>query len=141
MACLLFPIFAAGCDAQDEGQREKIMGRLKGVEALGMYQVSLDLLLAGQVLTLSRLIEHGVSCVACGTQGKLGSRLFLTSSLAETSKSRELMCLARIYLELPQESTPLLHHIGRILKLEKDSPLQATGQPGAYNGLGSVERC
>lgn len=39
-ACLLFPIFAAGCDAQDEGQREKIMDRLKGVEALGMDQVN-----------------------------------------------------------------------------------------------------
>jgi hypothetical protein len=140
-ACLLFPIFAAGCDAQDEGQREKIMGRLKGVEALGMYQVSLGLLLAGQVLTLSRSIEHEVSCVACGIQGKLGSRLFLTSSLAETLKSRELMCLTRIYLELPQGSTPLLHHIGRALRLEKNSTLQATGQSGAYNGLGSVQRC
>jgi hypothetical protein len=141
-ACLLFPIFAAGCDVQDEGQREKIMGRLKGVEALGMYQVSLGLVLAGQVLTLSRLIEHEASCVACGTQGKLGSRLFPTSSLAETLKSGELMCLARIYLELPQGSTPLWHHIGRAPRPdEKNLPLQATGQSGAYNGLGSVERC
>lgn len=35
-ACLIFPMFAAGCDAQEEGQREKIMERLKGVEGFGM---------------------------------------------------------------------------------------------------------
>jgi hypothetical protein len=40
-ACLLFPMFVAGCDAQDEGQREKIMDRLRGVEGFGMTQVSL----------------------------------------------------------------------------------------------------
>lgn len=39
-ACLLFPLFVAGCDAQDEGQREKIMDRLRGVEGFGMTQVS-----------------------------------------------------------------------------------------------------
>lgn len=38
-ACLLFPMFVAGCDAQDQGQREKIMDRLKGVEGFGMTQV------------------------------------------------------------------------------------------------------
>ncbi|KAK5295667.1 hypothetical protein LTR16_000957 [Cryomyces antarcticus] len=38
-ACLLFPMFTAGCDAQDAGQREKIMTRLKSVEGCGMTQV------------------------------------------------------------------------------------------------------
>ncbi|CAI6341475.1 unnamed protein product [Periconia digitata] len=38
-ACLLFPMFAAGCDAQDVGQREKIAERLKSVEGFGMTQV------------------------------------------------------------------------------------------------------
>lgn len=35
-ACLIFPMFAAGCDAHDDGQREKIMDRLKGVEGFGL---------------------------------------------------------------------------------------------------------
>lgn len=39
-ACLLFPMFAAGCDAQDAGQREKILDRLRGVEGFGLNQVS-----------------------------------------------------------------------------------------------------
>lgn len=39
-ACLLFPMFAAGCDAKDEGQKEKIMERLRCVEGFGMTQVS-----------------------------------------------------------------------------------------------------
>jgi hypothetical protein len=34
-------MFAAGCDAQDEGQREQVMNRLKGVEGFGLNQVSL----------------------------------------------------------------------------------------------------
>ena len=38
-ACLLFPMFVAGCDAQDNGHREKIMDRLRGVEGFGMTQV------------------------------------------------------------------------------------------------------
>ncbi|KAF2644372.1 hypothetical protein P280DRAFT_505155 [Massarina eburnea CBS 473.64] len=38
-ACLLFPMFAAGCDAQEEGQREKVMERLRCVEGIGMVQV------------------------------------------------------------------------------------------------------
>ncbi|KAF1971533.1 hypothetical protein BU23DRAFT_581636 [Bimuria novae-zelandiae CBS 107.79] len=38
-ACLLFPMFAAGCDAVDEGQREKVMERLLSVEGFGMVQV------------------------------------------------------------------------------------------------------
>jgi len=40
-ACLLFPMFAAGCDARDERQREKIMERLRCVEGFGMTQVSI----------------------------------------------------------------------------------------------------
>jgi hypothetical protein len=39
-ACLLFPMFAAGCDALEYGQREKIMDRLRSVEGFGMTQVS-----------------------------------------------------------------------------------------------------
>ncbi|TVY47243.1 hypothetical protein LOCC1_G004368 [Lachnellula occidentalis] len=38
-ACLLFPIFTAGCDTQDEKQRVDILERLKGVERFGMTQV------------------------------------------------------------------------------------------------------
>ncbi|KAF2876102.1 fungal-specific transcription factor domain-containing protein [Massariosphaeria phaeospora] len=38
-ACLLFPMFAAGCDAREGGQREKIMERLRCVEGFGMTQV------------------------------------------------------------------------------------------------------
>lgn len=38
-ACLLFPMFAAGCDAVDKGQREKVMERLLAVEGFGMVQV------------------------------------------------------------------------------------------------------
>lgn len=39
-ACLLFPIFTAGCDAVEKGQREVIMERLTAVEESGMTQVS-----------------------------------------------------------------------------------------------------
>ncbi|KAL8944506.1 MAG: hypothetical protein Q9216_000416 [Gyalolechia sp. 2 TL-2023] len=38
-ACLLFPMFTAGCDAREEGQREIIMERLRCVEESGMTQV------------------------------------------------------------------------------------------------------
>ncbi|KAF2133930.1 hypothetical protein P153DRAFT_372457 [Dothidotthia symphoricarpi CBS 119687] len=37
--CLLFPMFAAGCNAQDCGQREKIMSRLRSVEGFGMTHI------------------------------------------------------------------------------------------------------
>lgn len=40
-SCLLFPMFTAGCDALDKGQRGKIMERLRSVEAYGMTHVSL----------------------------------------------------------------------------------------------------
>lgn len=39
-ACLLFPMFTAGCDARESGQRNYIMGRLKVVEGTGMTHVS-----------------------------------------------------------------------------------------------------
>ena len=38
-ACLLFPIFTAGCHARDEGRRKKIMERLRTMELSGMMQV------------------------------------------------------------------------------------------------------
>ncbi|KAI4193232.1 MAG: hypothetical protein LQ350_008410 [Teloschistes chrysophthalmus] len=38
-ACLLFPMFTAGCDARERGQREVIMERLRCVEETGMTQV------------------------------------------------------------------------------------------------------
>ncbi|KAI9843182.1 MAG: hypothetical protein M1837_006544 [Sclerophora amabilis] len=38
-ACLLFPMFTAGCDAREQGQREKIMERMQSVSTLGMTQV------------------------------------------------------------------------------------------------------
>lgn len=39
-ACLLFPMFTAGCDAQDEKQKERIMERVRSVEKSGMTQVN-----------------------------------------------------------------------------------------------------
>jgi hypothetical protein len=39
-ACLLFPMFTAGCDTQDERQRSDILERIKGVERIGMTQAS-----------------------------------------------------------------------------------------------------
>jgi hypothetical protein len=38
-ACLLFPMFTAGCDAQDGEERNFILERMKGVEGIGMSQV------------------------------------------------------------------------------------------------------
>ena len=38
-ACLLFPMFTAGCDAQRPDQRARIMERLRSVEGSGMTQV------------------------------------------------------------------------------------------------------
>jgi hypothetical protein len=34
--CLIFPIFAAGCDTEDQGQRDKIMERLRSMGGFGM---------------------------------------------------------------------------------------------------------
>ncbi len=38
-ACLLFPMFTAGCEAEYEAPRDDILKRLKGVERFGMTQV------------------------------------------------------------------------------------------------------
>ncbi|KAH6671053.1 fungal-specific transcription factor domain-containing protein [Halenospora varia] len=38
-ACLLFPMFTAGCDTEDMKQKMDILERLKGVERFGMTQV------------------------------------------------------------------------------------------------------
>ncbi|KAI1415712.1 hypothetical protein F5Y13DRAFT_156665 [Hypoxylon sp. FL1857] len=38
-SCLLFPMFTAGCDARDEGQRALIHKRFKSAEAHGMTQI------------------------------------------------------------------------------------------------------
>jgi hypothetical protein len=38
-ACLLFPMFTAGCDIKDEKQRADILARVMNVERLGMTQV------------------------------------------------------------------------------------------------------
>jgi hypothetical protein len=38
-ACLTFPMFTAGCDAQDQKQRNILLERLTGVEMTGMTQV------------------------------------------------------------------------------------------------------
>ncbi len=43
-ACLLFPIFTAGCETQDEKQRHLIMDRFQGVEEWGMSQEVLQLM-------------------------------------------------------------------------------------------------
>lgn len=40
-SCLLFPMFTAGCDAEDQGHRDMILERLKLVEGLGMTHVSI----------------------------------------------------------------------------------------------------
>jgi len=42
-ACLLFPMFTAGCHAKGEGRRGRIMERLRSVEGSGMTQVCLPL--------------------------------------------------------------------------------------------------
>jgi hypothetical protein len=38
--CLLFPMFTAGCDTQDEKHKQFIMDRFRGIEDFGMSQVS-----------------------------------------------------------------------------------------------------
>ena len=42
-ACLVFPMFTAGCDAQEPAQRERIMERLRVVEESGMTQVCMKI--------------------------------------------------------------------------------------------------
>jgi hypothetical protein len=41
-ACLLFPMFTAGCDALDQGHRDQIMERVRSVEGFGMTQVCIS---------------------------------------------------------------------------------------------------
>ena len=43
-ACLIFPLFTAGCESREESQREYIQGRIKTVEESGMTQVSSKLI-------------------------------------------------------------------------------------------------
>ncbi|RDW64128.1 hypothetical protein BP5796_10630 [Coleophoma crateriformis] len=38
-ACLLFPMFTAGCDVQEQAKRAYVLERIKNVERLGMTQV------------------------------------------------------------------------------------------------------
>jgi hypothetical protein len=52
-ACLLFPMFTAGVDAIDRGQRERIAERLKGVEGFGMIQVRMHNLDSMPLLTVA----------------------------------------------------------------------------------------
>jgi hypothetical protein len=40
-ACLIFPMFTAGCQAQKTSQRDLILDRIKSVESSGMTQVSI----------------------------------------------------------------------------------------------------
>ena len=59
-ACLLFPLFAAGCDATDPEQRDTIMGRLTNMEGFGLLHVSLfNVLISVLVLTVVPLGEQG----------------------------------------------------------------------------------
>lgn len=39
--CLLFPMFTAGCELVDQGERAVVLERIRGVEGTGMTQVSL----------------------------------------------------------------------------------------------------
>jgi hypothetical protein len=39
-ACLLFPMFTAGVEAEDQSIRDTVLGRIKGVEEVGLCQVS-----------------------------------------------------------------------------------------------------
>jgi hypothetical protein len=57
-ACLLFPMFTAGCDALDQGHRDSIMERVRSVEGFGMTQVSY-LSCIGEMRDLVRLIGVG----------------------------------------------------------------------------------
>ncbi|KAF2090857.1 hypothetical protein K490DRAFT_33228 [Saccharata proteae CBS 121410] len=38
-ACLLFPMFSAGCEVRETGQREVVLERLRSIERFGMTQV------------------------------------------------------------------------------------------------------
>lgn len=57
-ACLLFPMFTAGCDAQTQDQRDRIMERLRSVEGSGMTQVRQLSIVYSQSLVLALLFAH-----------------------------------------------------------------------------------
>ncbi|KAI9832423.1 MAG: hypothetical protein M1819_004412 [Sarea resinae] len=60
-ACLLFPMFTAGCSAEDWDQRDKIMKRLRSVEACGMTHVRKARALLQKVWDTGRAWETLVS--------------------------------------------------------------------------------
>lgn len=73
-ACLLFPMFTAGCDAQRQDQRDRIMDRLKSVEGSGMTQVGqfsnytfsilmLVLLRSFSIFTYPKSLTHSIQCL------------------------------------------------------------------------------
>ena len=41
-ACLLFPLFTAGCEAREQGQRDVVVERVQSMERSGMTQASAD---------------------------------------------------------------------------------------------------
>lgn len=83
-ACLLFPMFTAGCDTQDERQRADILERVKLVERYGMTQVNRLSSHLGYQLTVSlRCIEHGRSWREFGRREYLGRISSLESSSAK----------------------------------------------------------
>ncbi len=59
--CLLFPMFTAGCEAQEPGQKERIMERLRRMEGLGMSQVK------GARILMERVWETGKPWETLGT--------------------------------------------------------------------------
>lgn len=60
-ACLLFPMFTAGCDAQEQSQRDRIMSRLRSVENFGMTQIHKARALMQQVWDTGKPWESLVS--------------------------------------------------------------------------------
>ncbi|KAF2141745.1 uncharacterized protein K452DRAFT_287704 [Aplosporella prunicola CBS 121167] len=64
-ACLLFPIFSAGCEALEPGQREEVLRRLRDLEAVGFAQVR------GARVGLERVWRDGGGWVG-GVMGWLG---------------------------------------------------------------------
>ncbi|KAF2201368.1 hypothetical protein GQ43DRAFT_38935 [Delitschia confertaspora ATCC 74209] len=60
-ACLLFPMFTAGCDALDREKRERVLERMRGVEEFGMGQVGRARRLMERVWESGRVWE-GLVC-------------------------------------------------------------------------------
>lgn len=83
-ACLLFPIFTAGCDTQDEKQRADILERLKGVERFGMTQVLDESQYLPSYSNKSvRYTKHARLWREHGKLADLGKRLSLENSSVE----------------------------------------------------------